>query len=39
VTLNYGPFGMLVGWGVALAIGAFILLTAVRRGSWLEHSV
>jgi putative MATE family efflux protein len=39
ITLNFGTFGMLVGWGVALAIGAFILLTAIRRGSWLEHSV
>jgi Na+-driven multidrug efflux pump len=39
VTLGFGPFGMLVGWGVALAIGAVILLTAVRRGSWLEHNV
>jgi putative MATE family efflux protein len=39
ITLNFGTFGMLVGWGVALAIGALILLTAIRRGSWLEHTV
>jgi putative MATE family efflux protein len=39
VTLNFGPNGMLVGWVIALALGALILLTGVRRGSWLEHNV
>ncbi|RQV99064.1 MATE family efflux transporter [bacterium] len=39
VTLNYGPDGMLVGWVIALTLGALVLLAAVRRGSWLEHNV
>ena len=39
VFLDYGPEGMLVAWIVAVVLGALILLSAVRRGSWLEHSV
>ena len=39
VVLGFGEYGMLVGWAVAIFLGAVILLAAVRRGSWLEHSV
>lgn len=39
VTLNFGTEGMLIGWVIALILGALILLSAVRRGSWLEHNI
>jgi hypothetical protein len=37
--LEWGPYAMMAGWGLAHILGGLAGLWLFRRGSWLRHVV